>query len=162
MSEFPDGLKHLFDGDPAVGRVERIGTRPTKRADVVEVQEWDLDAGLDHGRHRDKRAVTLIQVEHIPVIQSILGKEFDPLSLRRNLLVSGINLASLKWSTFSIGDVVLRGTISCDPCSRMHELLGPGGYAAMFEMGGLCAAIVQSGTIRVGDAVRRVGFTEPD
>jgi MOSC domain-containing protein YiiM len=160
MSEFPEGLKHFFDGDPAVGRLERIGTRPAKRGDVVEVQEWDLDAGLDHGRQREKRAVTLIQAEHIPVIQSILGKQFDPLFLRRNLLVSGINLASLKWSTFSVGEVVLRGTMDCDPCSRMHDLLGPGGYAAMFDMGGLCAAIVQSGTIRVGDTIRRIGFTE--
>lgn len=162
MSEFPEGLKHFFDGDPAIGRVDRIGTRPAKRGDVVEVQTWDLDAGQDHGRGRSKRAVTLIQAEHIPVIQAILGREFDPLSLRRNLLVSGINLASLRWSTFSVGDVVLRGTIPCDPCSRMHDLLGPGGYAAMFDMGGLCAAIVQTGTIRVGDAVRRTGFTAPE
>lgn len=159
MSSFPEGMKHYFTGDPAVGRVERIGTRPARRADVVEVDTWDLDAGLDHGREREKRAVTLIQAEHMPIIQSLLGKEFDPLFLRRNLLVSGINLASLRWSTFSVGPVVLRGTIPCDPCARMEEMLGPGGYAAMFEMGGLCAGIVTPGTIRVGDPIRRIGFT---
>ncbi len=160
MSEFPKGLKQFFDSDPAIGRIERIGTRPVKRGDVVEVQTWDLDGGQDHARHRETRAVTLIQAEHIPIIQSLIHTDFDPLSLRRNLIVSGINLASLRWSTFAVGEVVLRGTVPCDPCSRMHDLLGPGGYAAMFEMGGLCAAIVQSGTICVGDAVRRLHFTE--
>ena len=84
------------------------------------------------------------------------------MSLRRNLLVSGINLASLRWSTFAVGEVVLRGTMPCDPCARMQELLGPGGYAAMFDMGGLCTAIVETGTIRVGDAVRRLSFNPPE
>lgn len=162
MSDFPEGLKHYFDTDPAVGRVERIGTRPVKRGPVVEVDTWDLTSTQDHGQHRVRRAVTLIQAEHIPVIQSILGKEFDPMSLRRNLLVSGINLASLRWSTFAVGEVVLRGTMPCDPCARMQELLGPGGYAAMFDMGGLCTAIVETGTIRVGDAVRRLSFNPPE
>ena len=162
MSEFPEGLRRYLDSDPAVGRVERIGTRPVKRGPVVEVDSWDLASAQDHGQHRARRAVTLIQAEHLPVIGSLLGHAFDPLSLRRNLIVSGINLASLKWSTFSVGDVVLKGTMACDPCERMHDLLGPGGYAAMFEMGGLCTAIVTAGTIHVGDAVRRIGFSAAD
>ncbi|MCO4772736.1 MAG: MOSC domain-containing protein [Deltaproteobacteria bacterium] len=160
MAEFPTGLRKYFDSDPAVGRVLRIGTRPRKRAPVVEVSEWDLTTAADHGTARQKRAVTLIQAEHIPVIKQISGAEFDALDLRRNVLVSGINLAALRWARFSVGEVVLEGTLPCDPCERMEGLLGPGGYAAMFGMGGLCARLVTPGVIRVGDPVRRLGFRD--
>jgi len=160
MAEFPTGLRKYFESDPAVGLIQRIGTRPHKRAAVVEMQQWALDKALDHGTGRGKRAVTLIQSEHIEVIKKISGAEFDSLDLRRNLVVSGINLSSLRWARFSVGEVILEGTIPCDPCERMEELLGAGGYAAMVGMGGLCARLIRSGTIRVGDRVQRLGFRD--
>lgn len=160
MSEFPTGLRQYFTSDPSVGRVERIGIRPRKRGEVVEVEEWDLADNPDHGAGRIKRAVTLIQAEHIDVIKQLTGADFDALDLRRNVLVSGINLASLRWARFSVGSAILEGTIPCDPCERMETLLGPGGYAGMFGMGGLCARLVQPGVIRVGDPVRRLGFRD--
>ena len=74
--------------------------------------------------------------------------------LRRNLLVSGIPLIALKGRRFRIGDVLLEGTESCDPCSRMEAALGPGGYNAMRGHGGLCARIIEGGRLRLGDAVQ--------
>ena len=79
-----------------------------------------------------KRGVTLIQAEHLPVIAALSGHEsVSPALLRRNVVVSGIPLIALKGRRFRIGDVVLEGTDSCDPCSRMEEALGPGGFNAM-------------------------------
>ena len=75
------------------------------------------------------------------------------MTLRRNVLVSGIPLIALKGRRFRIGDVLLEGTDPCDPCSRMEDALGPGGYNAMRGMGGLCARILEGGSLRVGDAV---------
>lgn len=160
MAECPTGLRKHFESDPAVGLVQRIGTRPHKRMAVVEVQQWDLDKALDHGTGRGKRAVTLIQSEHIEVIRKITGAEFDSLDLRRNLVVSGINVRSLQWARFSVGEAILEGTIPCDPCERIDELLGAGGYAAMVGMGSLCARLVRPGTLRVGDRVHRLGFRD--
>ncbi len=153
--DVPSEQQALIDAAPQTGLVLRIGNRPRKRAPVVEVMEWDVIAG-DHASGRQKRAVTLIQAEHIGAIQDLSGAEFDPLDLRRNLLVSGINLTSLLGARFSVGEVVLEGTLPCDPCEHMERLLGPGGLAAMTGMGGLCARVIQPGTIRVGDVVRRV------
>jgi MOSC domain-containing protein YiiM len=110
----------------------------------------------DHygGGLKGLRQVTLIQSEHLPVIGALLGGEApSPCVLRRNLVVSGINLVALKGVRFRVGDAVLEGTGLCQPCSRMEETLGPGGYNAMRGHGGLTAQVVQDGVISVGDAL---------
>ena len=87
-------------------------------------------------------------------IAALSGHEsVAPAQLRRNVVVSGIPLVALKGRRFRIGDVVLEGTDSCDPCSQMEAALGPGGYNAMRGHGGLCARIVAGGTLHVGDSV---------
>lgn len=135
------------------GRVERIGVRPVKRGAVEEVQSWTVGTTADHAANRTMRGVTLIQAEHVPAIGAILGRPVDALVMRRNVVVSGLNVASLMGRRFTVGEVVLEGTEPCDPCEHMERILGPGGYAAMVGMGGLCARIVQGGTVHVGDEV---------
>ena len=72
----------------------------------------DLDKGLEGdrfgGRAGNPRQVTLIQQEHLAVIAACLGLEFiDPSILRRNIVVSGINLLALKDKIFRIGDAAV-------------------------------------------------------
>jgi len=101
-----------------------------------------------------------MQAEHLAVIASPARvAEIAPSVLRRNLVVSGINVAALKGQRFRIGDVVLESTGLAHPCSRVEEVLGPGGYNAMRGHGGLCALVLEGGILRVGDAVvaERVG-----
>ncbi|MCB1455919.1 MAG: MOSC domain-containing protein, partial [Nitratireductor sp.] len=73
--------------------------------------------------------------------------------LRRNIVVSGVSLIALKERRFRIGSVLLEGTGICAPCSRMEEVLGPGGYNAMRGHGGITARVAGAGTVRVADAV---------
>lgn len=142
------------------GRLAWIGLRPQRRADPVPVGEAGMRLeGLegDHGR-AGKRAVTLIQEEHLAAIGSFLGRgPVAPADLRRNLVVSGINLASLKGRRLEIGTAQLRLTVICAPCSRMEETFGAGGYAAVRGHGGWCAEVLRPGRIAVGDAVRALG-----
>jgi MOSC domain-containing protein YiiM len=138
------------------GRLDWIGLRPARLDAPASVDRADITrAGLagDHAR-AGKRAVTLIQAEHLPVIGACLGRDrIAPETLRRNLVVSGLNLAALRGRRIAIGGAVLRITTVCAPCSRMEAALGPGGYSAMRGHGGWCAAVLQPGRIMRRDAV---------
>ena len=144
---------------PRAGQVQWIGLRPARDVPMRQVEQAAVVAGRGlvgdrYGSGSGKRGITLIQVEHLPVIAALSGHpEILPATLRRNVLVSGIPLIALKGRRFRIGDVLLEGTDPCDPCSRMEAALGPGGYNAMRGMGGVCARILEGGSLRVGDAV---------
>ena len=149
-------LSELIRRTRQPGRVTWIGLRSARRSDMRAVLQCDIDqAGLvgDHGR-AGKRAVTLMQAEHLGVIGSFLGRgPVSAVDLRRNLVVEGINLAALKGREFTLGSVRLRITGICAPCSRMEEAFGPGGYSAVRGHGGWCAEVVEPGHVRLGDTV---------
>ncbi|MGL5096342.1 MAG: MOSC domain-containing protein [Planctomycetia bacterium] len=148
---------------PRAGRLEGIGLSPAPRGPVVAVERAVVEVGTglvgDHHASRRRqtpsnRQVTLIQAEHLPVVAALLGlPAVEPHLLRRNLVVSGINLLALKDRTFRIGNVLLLGTGPCAPCSRMEETFGPGGYNAVRGHGGVTARVLTGGEIRLGDAV---------
>ena len=161
MSLHPQSpLRSLTDNFPRSGRVHWIGLRPVQRETLRAVDEVRAipDRGLD-GDHRSRKAgsarqVTLIQREHLVCVASLLGRdEIAPELTRRNLVVSGVNLLALKDQVFSIADVLLEGTGTCEPCSRMEANLGSGGYNAMRGHGGITARILAGGLIAVGDTV---------
>ena len=111
------------------------------------------------GKLDGKRQVTLMQAEHIVVLEKLLNKPVDAALLRRNLVVSGINLVAAK-SLFkdqimhlTIGNVVLEITGPCEPCSKMEAVLGKGAYNAMRGHGGVTAKVVVGGELKVGDLV---------
>jgi MOSC domain-containing protein YiiM len=152
-------LARLFAQFPRAGRVEWIGVRPGREVPMRETDSVRAEAGggLVGDRYKGgsgKRGVTLLQAEHLPAIAVLSGHaQVAPALLRRNVVVSGIPLVALKGRRFRVGEVLLEGTGPCDPCSRMEDALGPGGYNAMRGHGGLTARILEGGTLRVGDAV---------
>lgn len=149
----PTSARLKVDAADPHGTLDAIQVRPARRAPMRTVDAWRLDSDADHGT-APRRAVTLLQAEHLPVIQGLLGRSvaFEP--TRRNLLVSGLNLEVAVGRPLHIGEVVLELTVRCHPCRRMDEALGIGGFAAMYGHGGWCARILRSGTLRVGDTVR--------
>ncbi|MGI9401901.1 MAG: MOSC domain-containing protein [Rhizobiaceae bacterium] len=149
-----DELTSIF---PRKGRIEWIGIRPARKALVQSLESVDVGlTGLarDHRQKEGARAVTLIQAEHLPVIASLAGlDELDPAILRRNIVVSGINLIALRHRKIRLGNAILKGTELCPPCSRMEAALGEGGYNAMRGHGGICTAVLEAGKISIGDTV---------
>ena len=142
------------------GRLEWIGMASARMEPLQSVEEAEIEVGFGlTGEHhansgKSDRQVTIIQQEHLAVITACSGRDsIHPGELRRNLVVSGINLIAIKDLRFRIGNVLLEGTGPCDPCSRMEHNLGEGGYNAMRGHGGICARVLEGGTIHVGDEI---------
>lgn len=146
------------------GRLEAIIVRASPRDPARTVASTVALAGIGLADDRlgrrgeaelSTRQVTLIQAEHLAVIAQLARVErVDPVGLRRNLVVSGINLLALRNARLQVGSAVLEIVGPCQPCSRMEEAIGPGGYAAMRGHGGMTARILVGGPINVGDPVR--------
>lgn len=158
-------IKDLLNTFPRAGRVNWIGIRPERRGSVEVVESvavsehegliGDHYSGRIDGPTNGKRHITLIQAEHLPAIAAYVGLDsVDPAELRRNIVVSGLNLLTLKDHQFQIGDVILEHTGECHPCTKMEVALGPGGYNAVRGHGGITARVVRGGTIRLEDQVR--------
>lgn len=174
--------------DLPTGKLEWIGLRPARKTPMIIVDEVMAIEGLGlagdrrcEGSRGSARQATIISVEYIDIITRLLKKDvsekkvseknipgknvsnkesIDPAILRRNLVVSGINLTALRHQRFQIGDAIFEATALCHPCSRMEQALGKHGVAAMLGHGGLCAKIIRSGQIRIGDGVLHLGPAE--
>ena len=148
------------------GRIEAIVVRGAPRDPARRIERTRALAGIGLADDRlgqrgeaelSTRQVTLIQAEHLGVIATLARvQRVDPVALRRNLVVSGINLLALKNARLRVGEALLEIVGPCQPCSRMEEAIGPGGYAAMRGHGGMTARVVEGGPIAVGDAVTAV------
>jgi MOSC domain-containing protein YiiM len=149
------------------GRVELIVVRGSPREAAYCVTATVALAGIGLADDRlgqrgeselSTRQVTLIQSEHLPVIAQLAHVDcVDPVALRRNLVVSGINLLALKNARLKVGNAVLEIVGPCQPCSRMEDAIGQGGYAAMRGHGGMTARVLVGGPLQVGDAVQAEG-----
>ena len=155
------------------GKLESIYLRPARGVACIQANEVLAITGIGLQGDRtaigksqnstaqkfSNRQVTLIQAEHIEVIAKLLGRPVDAALLRRNLVVSGINLLAAK-SLFrdqtmqlKIGEVVLEITGPCEPCSKMEFALGHGAYNVMRGHGGVTAKVIQGGKLSLGNLV---------
>jgi hypothetical protein len=102
---------------------------------------------------KPSQEVTLVEIEEIERFNGHTGADLRPDSLRRNLVIRGIGLNDLVGRQFAIGSVVFEGIRLCEPCSYLAGRTRPDVLEGLVHKAGLRAAIVEGGTIRVGDPV---------
>ena len=185
----PLSLRQLAQQFAQPGRLDAIWLRPARATPALSAPRAEAMAGqgllgdrsararpgLAPGLAGGKRQITLLQAEHLPVIAALAGLAagvVDAGLLRRNLLVSGLNLlaarALFKDSPLllQLGDdpassVLLEITGPCEPCSKMAAALGRGGYTAMRGHGGVTARVLRGGWLAVGAAVHCLPQADP-
>jgi len=165
MRKLPEGLRELMSTFPFPGTVVWIGVRPAPRAPMLSLESVLAVAGrglagdrtAEKARPGNARQVTFVQAEHLDAVGRLLQRDpVDPALARRNIVIAGINLLSLKGHEFAIGDARFVMTGDCHPCSLMESQLGAGGYNAMRGHGGITASVIEGGLVEVGATVRPI------
>lgn len=113
---------------------------------------------FSHIKPEKVRHVSIISLEAIREANAGLREPFKLSETRRNIVVSGIDLARCVDKEFFVGDVRMRYAEVCKPCSRPAVLAGksdtsefPRAYAGI--RGGIRAEVLSDGIIKTGDPV---------
>ena len=148
-----------------MGRVEAIFTAPAdgepmERHDAVDAVEGGLAGdrylrGTGYYSPYDVCQVTFVAGEALDEVEERYGIDLSDGRHRRNVVTRGVDLRGLLETTFSVGAVTFRGTRPRPPCAHVERVAGEEGVARALGdgRGGICADVVDPGTVRVGDAV---------
>jgi MOSC domain-containing protein YiiM len=135
------------------------GSEPMQRLDEVRAI---AHRGLEGDRYLtrtgywsgvDECEVTLIEGEALDDIIDSIGLSVANGEHRRNLVTRGIRLSHLTGRRFTVGEAVFAYDRPRPPCRYIATITEPGMTKALGKRGGICARVVTSGIVRVGDAV---------
>ncbi|KTG10409.1 sulfurase [Haloprofundus marisrubri] len=151
-----------------MAHVETVFLARENSAPMEEVDSVDaVDGGLSGDRYQTGRGyyspydvceVTLIEGEAIDEIREEFGIDLTDGRHRRNIVTRGVEVHDLLHTTFRVGDALLRGTRPRPPCAHVEQVAGEEGVARALKnrRGGVCADVVEPGTIRAGDELKVV------
>ena len=135
------------------------GGAPMQKLDQVKAL---ADCGLEGDRYCkragywtgvDECQATLIAAEDLEEITRTTDVRIQNGEHRRNLITRGIRLDSLQGKMFQVGEAVFEYDRPRPPCGYIQEITQPGMTQALMGRGGICARVVRSGLIRVGDSI---------
>ena len=150
------------------GTVEGLAIASAAEADMrlLEIVDAVKGRGLEGDRYaahagtfsprtggRPGYDLTLIAAEALDELDAT-GASIEFASTRRNVLTRGIDLDALIGRTFTVGDVLCRGSRRCEPCAHLEHISGPGYLRPLIHRGGLRADVLTDGTIRLGSPIR--------
>jgi MOSC domain-containing protein YiiM len=141
--------------------IAEAGSEPMRS--VTEVHAV-ADGGLQGDRYFngtgyyspfDVCQVTLIAREAIEEINREFGLDLTAGEHRRNIVTEGIDVHDLLDHRFRVGDALLEGTRPRPPCAHVEQLNEQDGVARALKngRGGICADVIESGRIGVGDSI---------
>ncbi len=113
---------------------------------------WGLEGDRFFGYRPDyKGQITLFSWEtYLAAKQHFSLYSLEPTAFRRNVLIEGVDLATLIGARFMLGGIELLGTEECRPCYWMDTAVAPGAENWLRGQGGLRARIVSDGELCSG------------
>ncbi|MFD1588829.1 MOSC domain-containing protein [Halorientalis brevis] len=160
----PGSVQGLWITDEGSAPMEAV-----ERIEAIEARGLDGDRyarGTGYYSGFDECEVTLIEAEAIETIKEDAGIDLRDGRHRRNVVTRSVDVHELLDVRFRIGDALFEGTRPRPPCAHVEEVAAEEGVARSLTegRGGICARVVESGVIAVGDeieAIERAG-TDPD
>ena len=146
---------HDFKGRHGLGRLEH----GMQRVDSAECHAGKGIAGDRYHNENpgEKQQITFLSREVVEQMRESLGlTDLDCSTLRRNILVSGVDLNELIGRRFRLGGVLFEGVEECKPCYWMDEAVAPGANAFLVGRGGLRCRILEDGVIACGEGELKV------
>ncbi len=112
-------------------------------------------AGIGHwSRFGRVCEVTFIAAEDLDYIERETGVSVNNGQHRRNVVTRGISLKTLRrGERFRIGEVAFEYRGPRSVCRYIERLTEPGMTQALKGRGGICARVIENGTVRVGDEI---------
>jgi MOSC domain-containing protein YiiM len=142
------------------GRVEAIQLHQGRDEPMSVVDQASAQAGMGlagdqrvYGLQAPGTQITFVSADDVEAMVAETGIPLEPLETRRNVVTRGIPLERLIGRRFRVGNALCVGIRPCTPCNHLESLTRAGVRGALSGRGGLRADIVESGPIRVGDAI---------
>jgi MOSC domain-containing protein YiiM len=112
-------------------------------------------AGIGHwSRFGRVCEVTFIAAEDLDYIERETGVSVNDGQHRRNVVTRGISLKTLRrGERFRVGEVAFEYRGPRSVCRYIERLTEPGMTQALKGRGGICARVIENGTLRVGDEI---------
>ena len=105
--------------------------------------------------------VTFIAAEDLHNIERETGVSVKNGEHRRNVVTRGISLKTLRrGERFRVGEVAFEYRGPRSVCRYIERLTEPGMTQALKGRGGICASVIENGTLRVGDKIEALQRTE--
>ena len=146
--------------------VERLFLSPKRGQAQQECRQIELLAGqgVVGDRHFAKtdwagQQLTLIEAEEIERFCTHSGRASDLAITRRNVVTRGVRLNKLVGRQFRLGECLLVGVETCEPCRTLGQRLANEAMSApevvkyWVGRGGLRADVLTSGRLACGDAL---------
>ena len=110
----------------------------------------------------DECEVTFIEHEAIEEVEAEFDIDLTDGRHRRNVVTSGVSVHDLLNRQFSVGDVTFEGTRPRPPCAHVEQVADEEGVSRALKnkRGGICASVVEDGTIHTGDELAVLGDAE--
>src|SRR5215210_4502788 len=105
--------------------------------------------------------VTFIAAEDLDDLERETGVGVNKGEHRRNVVTRGISLKALRrGERFRVGEVAFEYRGPRSVCRYIEQLTEPGMTQVLKGRGGICASVIENGTVRVGDEIEVVQPTK--
>jgi MOSC domain-containing protein YiiM len=164
MPSFPVQIELLlasphsrYEGRPADGPLPSSGCETPASIELREGLGVVGDRYFAKAAHA-RASVTVMAMESLESVSAALGvPPFDPALTRRNIMLRGFDVDTLRGVDFSLdsgaGPVLFRANRPANPCAWMDVVLAPGAFRTMRGLGGIRCEPLSSGSLSLGAAV---------